>query len=273
MPALDSPRLLVSVRNGAEAEAALAGGCDVLDVKEPSRGAMGMAAPMTIADVLARVRDLKSSVPVSVALGEVADWERTGDYQPVADPVAYLKLGTAGLAGNAAWAQRYAAVRRRLVPDWRGPTFDVKCRIAKWIAVGYADWETADGPCPEDVLEGACECGCAGVLIDTFSKTNGGLLDWLSSRRLESLAALARRHSLEFGLAGRLQIDHLPRLETVRADILGIRSAACRAGIRTGEIDATAVRSFHEALQAAWQCATPTNRAVHASGDSLARGR
>src|SRR5260221_3008307 len=60
---LASPRLLVSVRNAVEAEAALAGGCDVLDVKEPGRGAMGMADVSTIAAVLARIRATGSSVP------------------------------------------------------------------------------------------------------------------------------------------------------------------------------------------------------------------
>ena len=34
-------RLLVSVRSAEEAEIALAGGADVIDVKEPRRGALG----------------------------------------------------------------------------------------------------------------------------------------------------------------------------------------------------------------------------------------
>src|SRR5207244_7336185 len=37
--------LLVSVRSAAEAETALAGGADVVDVKEPRRGALGPADP------------------------------------------------------------------------------------------------------------------------------------------------------------------------------------------------------------------------------------
>src|SRR5947209_20487137 len=57
------PRLLVSVRNVAEAEAALAGGCDVLDLKEPGRGAMGMADISTIEAVLERTRTLDCALP------------------------------------------------------------------------------------------------------------------------------------------------------------------------------------------------------------------
>ena len=39
----DRPGLLVSVRSADEAIAALAGGADVIDVKEPNRGALGAA--------------------------------------------------------------------------------------------------------------------------------------------------------------------------------------------------------------------------------------
>src|SRR5579872_3508444 len=49
---LKVPRLLVSVRNLAEAESALAGGCDILDIKEPAHGAMGMADVATIAAIV-----------------------------------------------------------------------------------------------------------------------------------------------------------------------------------------------------------------------------
>jgi uncharacterized protein (UPF0264 family) len=45
-------RLLVSVRSAVEARAARAGGCDLIDAKEPSRGPLGAVTP----DVLAEVR-------------------------------------------------------------------------------------------------------------------------------------------------------------------------------------------------------------------------
>ena len=47
-------RLLVSVRSAAEAEAALLGGADVIDVKEPDRGPLGRADDAVIAAVVRR---------------------------------------------------------------------------------------------------------------------------------------------------------------------------------------------------------------------------
>src|SRR5947209_7136474 len=101
-----NPRLLVSVRNVSEAEAALAGGCDVLDIKEPGRGAMGMADLATIADIVRRVRDTDAAIPMSVALGEVMDWEKERSVPQLPDGIAYLKLGTAGLGNASDWGQR-----------------------------------------------------------------------------------------------------------------------------------------------------------------------
>jgi hypothetical protein len=154
-----APRLLVSVRNSVEAEAALAGGCDVLDVKEPGRGAMGMADESTIAAVVARVLATNSSVPVSVALGETREWESQNRVLRLPAHVAYLKLGTAGLGSRAAWGERFAQIMQGFAGgdrDERGETArQGGLGLRKWIAVGYADWEIADGPCPDEVLEAA----------------------------------------------------------------------------------------------------------------------
>jgi uncharacterized protein (UPF0264 family) len=75
------------------------------------------------------------------------------------------------------------------------------------------------------------------------------LLDWLDGARLKSLAAQARSLELTFALAGRLQIGDLPQVLAVGPDTVGIRSAACRDGIRSNAIDAIAVREFREALR------------------------
>src|SRR5216110_1714211 len=60
-------RLLVSVADAAEARAALGGGADIIDAKEPRHGALGAVAP----EVLRTIRDaVGSRRPVSVALGD-----------------------------------------------------------------------------------------------------------------------------------------------------------------------------------------------------------
>src|SRR3712207_4897772 len=59
-------QLLVSVRSAEEAEAALAGGADLIDVKEPRGGSLGRAEDWVLAGVLRRVSGRR---PVSAAMG------------------------------------------------------------------------------------------------------------------------------------------------------------------------------------------------------------
>ena len=60
--------LLISVRSAREAEIALCGGADLIDVKEPARGSLGRAKGSVIRDVVLRIA---GQVPVSAALGEL----------------------------------------------------------------------------------------------------------------------------------------------------------------------------------------------------------
>ena len=249
------PQLLVSVRNVAEAHAALAGGCDVLDLKEPARGAMGMPDLATIAAVAQQLCLAESSRPLSVALGEAREWQPRRPTPCLPSGTGFLKLGTAALDSLLDWPTHFERVKRQFEAAGSGVGSGTKAANEgascnpSFIVVAYADYQVARGPAPEEVVEQATPCGCAGVLIDTFSKGDKRLLDWLGLDRLGSLAVLARSRGLAFAVAGRLQIGDLPAICTVAPDIVGIRSAACRGGIRTAEIDPVAVRAFSDALR------------------------
>lgn len=255
------PQLLVSVRNAAEAALALEGGAHILDVKEPTRGPLGMADPAAISAIVT-VRDQYAPlVPVSVALGEVLDWDPAGTNRGItSDPVsgspaylasglAFFKLGTAGLGRIVNWTRHVEIARSRagsllVFPDDR--------ENLQWILVAYADWRAADAPAPQDVLAAASELGFHGVLIDTCTKQGKSLLEWLTAPELRELGEAAAGCNLSFALAGQLRSIDLPRLRDVPAALVGIRSAACIGGRRDGEISPTAIRAFRQAQLDAW---------------------
>ncbi len=60
---------LASVRSCAEARLALAGGADIIDVKEPSAGALGSVDRPTLAGI---IRTLQGCRPVSATIGDVS---------------------------------------------------------------------------------------------------------------------------------------------------------------------------------------------------------
>lgn len=240
------PQLLVSVRNGEEARLAIAGGCDILDVKEPSRGSLGMADLDQIAEVLHVARSNRRGLCVSIALGEANEWTSERPVPPLDQSGGigdrtYFKLGTAGLAGDRNWAAHWAAARQRLAGSVD----------PQWIIVGYSDSGPANAPNIDEIIAAADDQGCAGVLIDTFSKSAGGLFSWLPVDQLVQSAVDAQRRGLLFAVAGRLQLEDLPLVVTIGTDIVGIRSAACRERQRNGPLCSDAVRRFRAALQTA----------------------
>ena len=164
--------LLVSVRNGQEARLALAGGADLIDVKEPIRGALGAADPAVWADVLSAVA---GAVPASVALGEVSEACEPA-HRGTLSRFQFAKWGLADCRRHADWLPRWA---ERL--GWLPPGVTP-------VAVVYADWQRAESPPPEQIIEAAAGLGCGVVLFDTFDKQHGGLLDHLSRQELGGLA-------------------------------------------------------------------------------------
>ena len=260
------PRLLVSVRSPLEALAAIAGGADILDVKEPTRGSLGMADDEVIAAIAQTLRedgdsvsrfeeagDLRSGpvrgqetraqqIPLSVALGELIDWRNREDVPTLPESVVFAKLGLSRLARGGSWRDEWRHVRERF--NQRRPSH------LEWVAVAYADAREAAAPPIDDVLEAAIATNCAGLLVDTFTKSGLTLTDCCDVASLSDLAERCHAAGLFLALAGRLARESLLELSRVPADILAIRSAACEQADRTARVSARAVASFRNAIQA-----------------------
>lgn len=235
------PRLLVSVRSVDELTAALAGGADIVDVKEPRAGSLGRAGADVVAAIATRLAVTSPSTPLSVALGELVDW-RGGDAAALPAQVRWAKLGLSGCGADPAWRAQW--LRLRAAVD------AASGQALEWIAVAYADACVAQAPTPEHVAAAAVETGCAGLLLDTYTKSGRTAFDWQSADAISKLAEFVRGRGLRFALAGGLRREDVPVVRAVAPDIVAIRSAACRGGERTQPVDAGAVREFRAALAA-----------------------
>ena len=115
-----------------------------------------------------------------------------------------------------------------------------------WVAVIYADWERANAPPPERVLDAALKAkDCSGVLIDTWDKSRPSPIDLSWSRWIDQ----ARSHDLLTAVAGGLDADAIERLAPLRPDIFAVRGAACYGGDRFAAVDP--IRVSHLAKAAA----------------------
>jgi (5-formylfuran-3-yl)methyl phosphate synthase len=221
-------KLLVSVVDDAEARLAVAGGVDVVDVKNPAEGSLGAPAPAVIEQVR---RVLPTELPLSVAIGDLPSLPGTAALAALGaarSGAAYVKIG---LWGSSTTEEAVAVLRAaRAAVDGE----------AAVVAVTYADAARVPSrPLPPRLLvEAARLAGVAGCLIDTCVKGDGrGLLSWLAADELAEIVAEAHDADLEMGLAGELRAEDLPAIRASGADIAGVRSAACLDGRRTAPID------------------------------------
>ena len=238
--------LLVSVRDAAEAAAALAGGAAIIDVKEPARGPLGAADPATIASVADVVGH---GLPWTMACGELVAAGGPGEaaFQGGGGPIAALLEGVwAALAPSAALP---AGVKVGLAGaagrDWQRPLADLYAGLPRGVAgvaVAYADWRCAGAPAPEAVIAAAPGLGCRVVLIDTFDKARGGLFASAPRGAVSAGVATAHAAGLDVALAGRLTLAEIPRAWGVGPEVVALRSAVCSNG-RSGPVQAELVRA------------------------------
>jgi (5-formylfuran-3-yl)methyl phosphate synthase len=241
------PGLLISVRNAAEAAVALAGGADVIDVKEPSRGSLGAADAAIVASV---VEAVGGRVPVSAALGELDSFstsDRASWNDPFPPGVALVKLGLAGCGARADWAARWRAALAR------------RAASAQPVGVVYADWRVAAAPVPERVLSAALECRCPALLVDTWDKTSGTLLDHWPADSLARFMARVRQQGLAVVLAGSLAGPALVTAIRLAPDLVALRGAVCRGG-REGTICIQRVREVRRVLAGAGNSTSLSHR-------------
>jgi (5-formylfuran-3-yl)methyl phosphate synthase len=220
-------KLLVSVVDAAEARLTVAGGVDVVDVKNPAEGSLGAPAPAVIAQVRAVV---PAHRPLSVAIGDLPSLPGTAALAALGAARSGADYVKAGLWGACTIADAVAVLRAaREAVDGE----------AAVVAVTYADAARVPSrPLPPGQLVAAArEAGVAGCLLDTSVKDGTGLLSWLAPRELAALVAEAHEAGLEMALAGELRAEDLPVVRATGADVAGVRSAACRGGRRTAALD------------------------------------
>jgi uncharacterized protein (UPF0264 family) len=213
-------QLLVSVANVSEARSALAGGADVIDAKDPRRGALGPVCASTLVELVHAVGTRR---PVSAALGDaepVAAVERAA-YAAAAVGVTFVKVGCRGV--REATAGRLAAAARR----GAGPTTRV-------VLVAYADWRRARSIAPERLARLAAEHGAWGVLLDTAFKEEG-LFGQLGPDAVQQWVGAAHAAGLCAALAGGLRGSDFATAQRAGADLVGVRGAACIGG-REGRV-------------------------------------
>ena len=215
--------MLASVTGPDEAELALAGGADIVDLKDPARGALGAVDPSVVRRAAALVGGRR---PVSAVTGDLP-------MQPdiVAQAARAMADAGAGFVKIGIFpGGEPEACLRALAP--------LASRV-RLVAVLFADRTPDLG-----LLPLLAQAGFRGAMLDTADKSGGGLLAAMPLPRLRDFLAECRAHGLQAGLAGSLEAPDVPRLLVLRPDVLGFRGALCGAAGRAGALDAGAMQAI-----------------------------
>jgi dihydroneopterin aldolase len=218
--------MLTSVACVAEAEIVVAGGADVIDCKDASRGALGALPPREIAAIVAAVAG-RRPVSAVVELPHDPALARGAIEEIAALGVAFVKFALPATPDAERLVKALAPVAKSV----------------RLVAVLFADL----GP-DLDLLPSLARAGFSGALLDTAHKGKGRLLDHFTVSRLTEFVARCHGLGLEAGLAGSLEAPDVPRLLVTGANLLGFRGVLCAGHDRRATIDAPAVALIRDLI-------------------------
>jgi dihydroneopterin aldolase len=215
--------MLASVTGPDEAEIVLAAGVDLIDLKDPSRGALGARPPSVVRETVAVVAGRR---PVSAVTGDLP-------MQPSAVLAAVTAMAETGVD----------YVKVGIFPGGDAPG-SIRALAPLAERVRLVSVQFADRSPDLLLLPLVAEAGFAGAMLDTAEKSSGRLLDHMDLPGLRRFVDACGQHGLLSGLAGSLEAPDVPRLLLLRPGFLGFRGALCGTDGRAGRIDPEAVRQI-----------------------------
>lgn len=208
-------QLLVSVKNVDEALIALGAGANIIDIKDPSIGALGA---LDLSETKQIVRAINSRVLVSATVGEQHRLVQVliSDIQARIElGVDIIKIEVSELFYTVNFWDEIAKLTN----------VGVKV-IAVFFAKVHLDFS---------LLETLEKAGFYGAMLDTQTKQQN-LLQVQTKHTLQMFTQNCRQYHLKSGLAGSLQPQHIASLTEFKPTYIGFRSGVCENLMRNSAL-------------------------------------
>jgi uncharacterized protein (UPF0264 family) len=234
--------------NEKEALEAIAGGADIIDVKNPKEGTLGANYPW----IIKRIKEVTpKTLEVSCTIGEVGNLPGSVSLAALGAAslhVDYIKVGLYGiktLKEAIFLLQNVSRAAKECNP---------KIKIA---VAGYADANKIGTIDPLLIPEIANKAQVEVAMLDTSTKDGKNLFDYLTIEQLKRFVELSHGFGLITALAGSLRKHDLPVVYGLGSDIAGLRGAACTNSNRVkGQITRKLVSELVDVVK---QAETQTN--------------
>jgi len=208
---------LASIQSLEEAQILLPALPDILDMKDPSKGALGALDVEIVTEI---VEMIDSRCKTSATIGDLPmqlDVIKEAMINMSNSGVDYVKVGLFPDPG----LMSCIAELKETVKTLNTPV----------IAVIFAD-----KPPEESVIALLKESGFHGLMVDTAIKNGQHLLDHWDESTLVTFVKNVHKQNMLCGLAGALRAEDISVLKPLGADYLGFRSALCGKRERTSSL-------------------------------------
>jgi len=233
--------LLISPINTEEAQEAIAGGADIIDVKNPKEGSLGANFPW----VIKSVREMTpKKMLVSATLGDVPYKPGTVSLAALGASVSGADYIKVGLYGTRNYDEALEVMENvvKTVKDYNDK--------ALVVASGYADANRVGAVDPMEIPKVAADSGADIAMVDTAVKDGKTLFDFMDENLITRFNQEIHDYGMKSALAGSVKKGQLSILHRSGCDIVGIRGAACIGGDRnSGKIHRNAVSKLKKMVE------------------------
>jgi len=219
---------LASVSSVDEARQVRCLGVDVIDLKDPGKGALGALDEDSVRSITALTGN---SATTSATIGDLPSH------------AAGLETAVMGMHTCGVDIVKVGVFDTSISPSTLSAFNRLTDRQIPIVLVFFAEFFPL-----EIDFQRLKHTGIKGVMLDTCEKTNGNLRQKLDHETLSEFVTDARRADLITGLAGSLTTGDIPPLLHVNPDYLGFRGALCKQHKRTMQIDNTKVAEIRKLI-------------------------
>ncbi len=221
--------MLASVSNLQESKIALQENVDIIDLKDPSRGALGAVTTEVAQKV---VEFVSGKCLVSATIGDlpmqatligkaIATMASTG--------VDIIKVGVFDDLTN----EVVASLKEQAIEGANGTN-------GKQFTIVIVFF--VDKGLDSEKISDLAKAGIRGVMLDTADKMKGNLRSHMRDKEIESFVNHTKSYGLLAGLAGSLKASDIAPLLRLEPDYLGFRGALCQEHSRIQALNSSSVR-------------------------------
>jgi (5-formylfuran-3-yl)methyl phosphate synthase len=230
---VNTPQLLISVTSIEETQIALENGADIIDLKEPSLGALGALPIEKIQAIVTFVKATKNSDNklTSATIGDLP-------MQPellLSHVTALALTGVDIIKIGFFETDDYQTCLNALESATQAGL--------KLIAVLFAEVTY-----PENLVEAIKYAGFIGVMLDTANKNGLTLLDYYTTEKRNNFARNIFKHNLKLGLAGSLRLEHVAIIKEINPSYIGFRGGVCVGNQRSSVLDPEKIKAVRKTM-------------------------